>query len=203
MVIDRLGLLLDELFVQCNFRFSINTVLRLASQLVSYLLHARKSTTNCHVKICCLQFIHSHNFVHQDIKPSNIVMGIGNDANVAYIIDFGLSKEFQDPHTHLHIPFDNTRDLTRTPTFAFINSHLGLKLRRWDDLESLTYVLVYFLHGCLLWQGLDFKGHDLVVKSKQQNSTRKLCKGLPEVFHTFLNYSRSLSFDDKPDYDYL
>ena len=130
MVIDRLGLSLDHLFVRCNFWFSINTVLRLASQLVSDLLHTRKSTTNCHAKICHLQFIHSCNFVHQDIRPSNIIMGIGDDANVAYIIDFGLSKEFRDPRTHLHIPFDNTLGLTGTPTFASISSHLGLELRR-------------------------------------------------------------------------
>ena len=34
MVISRLGRLLDELFVRCKFRFSVNTVLQLASQLV-------------------------------------------------------------------------------------------------------------------------------------------------------------------------
>jgi hypothetical protein len=34
MVISRLGRSLDELFVRCNFRFSVNTVLQLASQLV-------------------------------------------------------------------------------------------------------------------------------------------------------------------------
>lgn len=49
MVIDRLGLSLDELFVRCNFRFSVNTVLRLASHLVSNLLHAGKSSINCSV----------------------------------------------------------------------------------------------------------------------------------------------------------
>jgi serine/threonine protein kinase len=203
MVIDRLGLSLDHLFVRCNFRFSINTVLRLASQLVSDLLHARKLTTNCHAKICRLQFIHSRNFVHRDIKPSNIVMGIGDDADVAYIIDFGLSKEFRDPRTRLHIPFDNTLGLTGTPTFASISSHLGLELGRRDDLESLAYVLIYFLRGSLPWQGLDFEGHDLVVESKQRNATYELCKGLPQEFHTLLDYSRSLSFDDKPNYDYL
>jgi hypothetical protein len=34
MVISRLGRSLDELFVRCKFRFSVNTVLQLASQLV-------------------------------------------------------------------------------------------------------------------------------------------------------------------------
>ena len=91
MVIGRLGLSLDQLFVRCNFQFSVNTILLLASQLVSILLHAEKSTTNCSAKICCLQLIHSCNIVHRDLKPSNIVMGFSRDANVTYIIDFGLS----------------------------------------------------------------------------------------------------------------
>jgi serine/threonine protein kinase len=203
MVIDRLGLSLDQLFVRCNFRFSVNTVLRLASQLVSNLLHAGKSSTNCFSKICRLQLIHSRNVVHRDLKPSNIVMGIGSDANVAYIIDFGLSKEFRDPHTRLHIPYGKTLGLTGTAAFASINSHLGLELGRRDDLESLAYVLIYFLRGSLPWQGLDFEGRDQIVENKQQNPTHELCKGLPQEFHTFLEYARSLSFNDKPNYDYL
>jgi len=203
MVIDHLGLSLDQLFVRCNFRFSVNTVLRLASQLVSNLLHTDKSSTNCSAKICRLQLIHTRNVVHRDLKPSNIVMGIGRDANVAYIIDFGLSKEFRDPRTRLHIPYGKTVGLTGTAAFASINSHLGLELGRRDDLESLAYILLYFLRGSLPWQGLDFEGRDHIVESKQQNSTHELCKGLPREFHAFLDYSRLLSFADKPNYDYL
>ena len=30
-----------------------------------------------------------------------------------------------------------------------------------------------------------------------------LCKGLPIEISTFLNYTRSLQFEDKPDYRYL
>ena len=130
-------------------------------------------------------------------------MGIGKDANVAHIIDFGLSKEFRDPRTRLHIPHGDALGLTGTATFASIHSHLGLELGRRDDLESLAYVLVYFLRGSLPWQGLDFEGCDLVAESKQQTSTHDLCYGLPPELHTFLDYSRSLSFDDKPNYDYL
>ena len=40
MVIERLGPSLDDLFVECDFRFSLKTVLLLASQLVSNILNA-------------------------------------------------------------------------------------------------------------------------------------------------------------------
>lgn len=37
MVMDRLGQSLDDLFVDCNFRFTLKTVLGIAGQLVSQL----------------------------------------------------------------------------------------------------------------------------------------------------------------------
>jgi serine/threonine protein kinase len=144
----------------------------------------------CYTKICHLQFIHSCNFVHWDLKPNNIdIIGIGKHANFTHIINFGLSKEFQDPHTHLHILHGDALGLTGIATFTSIQSHLGLELGRWDNLESLTYILVYFLCGSLPWQGLDLEGCDPIAESKQQTST--------------INYSSSLSFNNKPNYDYL
>ncbi|KAF8799930.1 kinase-like protein [Phlegmacium glaucopus] len=175
-----------DLFVHCHFQFSIKTILLLASQL-----------------ICCLRYIHSRNFIHRDLKPSNIIMGVGKHTNTVYIIDFGLSKAFRNPNTYLHIPYNGAQGLVGTATFASIHSHLGFELGRRDDLESLAYILIYFLRGSLLWQGLALKSHDLVVESKQATSAHVLCQGLPEQLHIFLEYSHSLSFDDKPDYNYL
>jgi len=57
-------------------------------------------------------------------------MGIGNQTNLVYLIDFGLLKEFQDPSTHKHIPYKKGVGFMGTPTFASIHSHLGLELGR-------------------------------------------------------------------------
>jgi serine/threonine protein kinase len=153
-------------------------------------------------KICRLRYIHSRNFIHRDLKPSNIVMGVGKRTDIAYIIDFGLSKQFRHPDTYLHIPYNGAQGLVGTATFASIHDHLGYELGRRDDLESLAYILIYFLRGSLPWQGLELETRDLVVESKRM-SAHVLCQGLPVQLRTFLEYSRSLSFDDKPDYDYL
>src|SRR5712671_811942 len=104
--------------------------------------------------LCCLQYIHSHNFIHRNLKPSNIAMGTNKQANMVHLIDFGLSKEFRDPNTYLHILCNSTHGLTGTMTFTSIHSHLGLELRRRDDLKSLAYVLIYFLRSSLPWQDL-------------------------------------------------
>ena len=144
-----------------------------------------------------MQYIHSHNFIHRDLKPSNLVIGVGKRANIVYLIDFGLSKEFRDPDTYLHIPFKEKIGLTGTAMFASIHSHVGVELGRRDDLESLAYILIYFLRGSLPWPGLSY---DLIAESKQQIS---LCYGLPAEICTLLKYSRFLAFGDKPDYGYL
>lgn len=76
-----------------------------------------------------------------------------------------------------------------------------------DDLESLGYVLLYFVHGSLPWQGLkaatEEERHKLIKQKKLEVSVEKLCEGLPEEFATYITYTRSLGFNDRPKYTYL
>ena len=127
-------------------------------------------------------------------------MGLGKHANIVHLIDFGLSKEYRDPNTHAHIPFNTGLGLVGTATFASINSHLGLELGRRDDLESLAYMLFYFLWGFLPWQGLGLEGDD-VVKSKQGITTFALFQGLLLELCMFFNHCHLLPFDGRPNYD--
>ena len=147
IVFDCLGLSLGDLFIGSNYKICRRTASNLAKQLVS-------QTNYFILQIHYLQHIHSWNIVHHDLKPSNILMGIGNWASIFYVIDFGLAKEFRSLDTHCHIPFHCGWGLTRTSHFMSYHSHLGYKLGRWDDFESFTYILIYLLHGGLPWQGL-------------------------------------------------
>jgi hypothetical protein len=38
-----------------------------------------------------------------------------------------------------------------TPRYASIAAHLGHEIARKDDIESLFYVILYFLRGSLPW----------------------------------------------------
>lgn len=66
---------------------------------------------------------------------------------------------------------------------------------------------MYFLRGSLPWQGLKLaKGEhktEQIKTMKMNTSAGELCKGLPVEFETYIDYSRSLRADAKPDYQYL
>ncbi|KAF6733740.1 Casein kinase I isoform epsilon [Oryzias melastigma] len=154
-----------------------------------------------------IEYIHSKNFIHRDVKPDNFLMGLGKKGNLVYIIDFGLAKKYRDARTHQHIPYRENKNLTGTARYASINTHLGIEQSRRDDLESLGYVLMYFNLGSLPWQGLKAatkrQKYERISEKKMSTPIEVLCKGYPSEFSTYLNLCRSLRFDDKPDYSYL
>jgi hypothetical protein len=74
-------------------------------------------------------------------------------------------------------------------------------------MEALGYILMYFLRGSLPWQGLKANNkkdkYEKIMEKKMNTSLEVLCKGFPAEMVNMMNYSRSLRFEDKPDYAYL
>ena len=137
LVMDLLGPSLEDLFNFCSRRFTMKTVLMLATQMIGR-----------------IEFIHNKNYIHRDMKPDNFLMGIGRQCNKLFLIDYGLARKFRDNRTRQHIAYREGKNLTGTSRYASINGHLGIEQSRRDDMESLGYVLMYFNLGSLPWQGL-------------------------------------------------
>lgn len=190
LVIDLLGPSLEDLFNYCGKRFSLKTVLMLADQM----LHR-------------LEYMHSRSYIHRDVKPDNFLIGTGSRKHICHIIDFGLAKKYQDPRTGRHIPYLEGKNLTGTARYASIHTHLGVEQSRRDDMESLGYVLMYFLRGSLPWQGLRAttkkQKYQRILESKQATHPDALCRGYPTEMRDYFVHCSMLGFEDRPDYRYL
>merc|ERR1712072_1060813 len=72
---------------------------------------------------------------------------------------------------------------------------------------GVGYVLMYFNRGSLPWQGLKANSkkekYEKIMEKKMSTPIEVLCKHAPCEFVTYLNYCRSLRFEDRPDYAYL
>lgn len=190
MVIDLLGPSLEDLFESNGRKFHLKTVLLLADQLIQR-----------------LQCIHAKGLIHRDIKPDNFLVGLGPNAHKVFAIDFGLSKRYRDSRTQQHIPYREGKSLTGTARYVSINTHQGREQSRRDDLESVGYMLVYFLKGNLPWQGFKAETkqerYSLIRAKKECTKIEELCTCLPSEFAAYLEYCRGLQFEERPDYAYL
>ncbi|KAF8056986.1 kinase-like domain-containing protein [Lyophyllum atratum] len=189
LVMELLGPSLEELFNLCHRKFSLKTVLMVGDQMISR-----------------IKYVHHQGYIHCDIKPDNFVLGTPQNPHI-HLIDFGLATKYQHGPAQNHIALSTGNGVLGTARYFSINTHAGLTQSRRDDLESLAYVLIYFLRGSLPWQHLEGRTRKQrflrIQQMKINSSIIELCSGLPEEFCAFLSYVRNLPFSCAPDYEHL
>ena len=189
LVMQLLDKSLEDLINKYN-TFSIKTVAILGYQMVNI-----------------LQYIHDRHIIHRDIKPDNFVMGAQEDNAKLYILDFGLAKKYRSSRTLVQYPYVKKKKLTGTARYASIHALEAYEQSRRDDLESVGYVLMYFLRGNLPWQGLKVRSKEdrykKILEKKKETSSQDLCKEFPHEFFEYVDYSKNLEYEENPDYDFL
>ncbi|KAM3414186.1 hypothetical protein BST61_g10845 [Cercospora zeina] len=190
MVFEILGPSLEDLFEYCDRRFSLKTVLMLADQL-----------------FVRLEELHSRNVIHRDIKPQNFLVGRGTNGNIIYVTDFGLVNNFKGIRNNANDLVPRHPRLIGTTRFASVREHEGRTQSPRADLESLGYIIIYFMQGKLPWQGLKARGGQenkrLVIEKKAALKAKELCIGLPSEFVDYIKYAETLSHGVMPDYAVL
>ena len=153
ILFELLGPSLEDLIVYCSRRVSLKTALMVMDQLLTG-----------------FEALHSRGFLHRDIKPQNCLLGTENNGNTVYLTDFGLAREYTTNVEERAEDPARRCQLVGTARYASIREHLGQRMYPYlivvigiltstlaqsprDDLESLGYMMVYFLKGRLPWQG--------------------------------------------------
>ncbi|EPB89290.1 CK1/CK1 protein kinase [Mucor circinelloides 1006PhL] len=127
-----------------------------------------------------------------------------------FAVDFGLATWWRNPKTKK--PYSECKKpikfKTGTARYASLNVHRGRTHSRRDDMESLGYLLLdLLLAGELPWSGVTARtskaGWDRLKEIKEEILLEDLCLGLPHGIMDFIDYTRRLRFNDRPDYDHL
>ncbi|OAD03920.1 Serine/Threonine kinase CK1, partial [Mucor lusitanicus CBS 277.49] len=184
IVIDLLGSSLKDL--QATVRdIPLDIVIDLGCQLIS-----------------CLEHMHDRGIVYRDIKPENFLFPAS--------FDFGLATWWRNPKTKKPYPECKKpiKFKTGTARYASLNVHRGRTHSRRDDMESLGYLLLdLLLAGELPWSGVTARsskaGWDRLKEIKEEMLLEDMCLGLPHGIMDFIDYTRRLRFNDRPDYDHL
>ena len=187
IVIDLLGPDLDTLLDYCG-EFTLGTVLRIAVQLIDR-----------------LEGLHRVGYVYRDIKPQNFAIGAGEDGiSKIYILDFGLAKQYSEKARKTA---RKKSGLVGTARYASISAHRGERFSKANDLESVGYMLMYWLRGRLPWSGLKARNskekYEKIMRKKLAVPLAELCTGHPPEMIDFIQYCRSCKLGEEPDYLYL
>ena len=162
-----------------------------------------------------LEYVHSHGYIHKDIKGSNLLLG-RHDASARsrlFLLDFGLrSKYIQNG---VHKPYEPDRRWAHEGTLEYTSRdcHLGCFSRR-GDIEVLFYNMVEWMGGKLPWE-------DLVDRVKPPEIQRAKIRAFadpptfladcfkedpgapPEFLGKMMVSIEKLRFEEAPDYQYL
>nr|CDJ85883.1 Serine threonine protein kinase-related domain containing protein [Haemonchus contortus] len=123
-----------------------------------------------------LEYIHSKNYTHADIKAANILLEKADDFSTSVLADYGLARMSSSNEDKP----DKKRAHNGTAIFTSCDAHRGCHPSYRGDLEILAYNMVYWLTGSLPWEANE-SSPDKVYQMKET-----FLKGLPSSLNKLL-----------------
>ena len=183
MIIELLGSNLHKVLKDCNGKFSLSTVIFCIKQILER-----------------IESLHKKGYLHRDLKSHQILLSLNK--KLLFLTDFGLSRKYE--MNSYHISYQSSCPRIGNATFSSLSNHSGVRQSRRDDLESVAYMSFYLAKGVLPWQcsrkmttGSKWQS---IFQVKSNCKVDDLCVDCPKEFGVFLTYTRSLRFEEKPDY---
>lgn len=131
-----------------------------------------------------LEHIHDHNFVHLDIKPSNILVRPGNEA---LLLDFGAIQSF--PKSHL-----SKQSKVLTKGYSPIEQHnLSAELGPWTDIYAVGASIRTCLENKIPVPALDRVNQDTLVPA-----VKAFKKKYPEYLLNAIDWAMALQPENRP-----
>ncbi|KAJ7345158.1 hypothetical protein JRQ81_001108, partial [Phrynocephalus forsythii] len=192
MVMDRFGKDLQKIFEERGKQFTRKTVLQLGLRILDV-----------------LEYIHEHEYVHADIKASNLLLGYRAPHQV-YLVDYGLAFRYCPDGNHKEYKENPKRCHDGTLEFTSIDAHKGVAPSRRGDLEILGYCMICWLSGTLPWED-NLKDPNYVRDSKIRytDNIKDLMsecftgKDKPNELARYMEGVMALSYTEKPPYQKL
>lgn len=192
MVMDRFGTDLQKLFEGNGKKFSRKLVLQLGLRLLDI-----------------LEYIHDHEYVHADIKASNLLLSYTNP-NQVFLVDYGLAYRYAPEGVPKEYKEDPKRCHDGTIEFTSIDAHKGVSPSRRADLEIMGYCMIQWLCSRLPWE--DKLQDPLYVRDSKLRCRDNIDEFLKSCFASgnipaemgkFMQEVKVLGYTDRPDYDKL
>ncbi|CAI5451350.1 unnamed protein product [Caenorhabditis angaria] len=155
--------------------------------------------------VIAIRDLHSLGYLHRDIKPANYAVGIGENEQIVYMLDFGIAKLFVDSDGKHKTPRKKVKFLG-TLRFAARACMRQIEQGRKDDLECWIYMMFDLIDDMA---GLPWKRivePKAILKSKEKlfnNEHPEVYKRMPKSMQQLLQYVNNLEHESAPDYEYI
>jgi serine/threonine protein kinase len=187
IVLERYDKSLLDIFIGNKKAFSLNTVCLIGIQMIE-----------------ALEAVHQIGFIHNDLKPNNILIDNKRKEKLI-LIDFGVSRPYLDSDGQ-HVSEGKT-PFQGNVLFCSANSMRLRTLSRRDDLISLAYNMIYLVTGNLSYllnrNTERYKDFNYMRKAKEDATPETLCIYNAKPLLMFVNSVFAIQFQERPDYDKL